>query len=62
MKAIIIKSIMAALALVGLLLMIGDMPDATLGKFAATKAAGALILLVSIRGWEKYIPEEDDDL
>lgn len=58
MKAIIIKSIMAALALVGLLLLVADMPEATIAKIVIAKAAGALLLLASDRIMEKYIPEE----
>ena len=58
MKAIIIKSIMAALALVGLLLLVADMPEATIVKIVIAKAAGALLLLASARIMEKYIPEE----
>lgn len=58
MKAIIIKSIMAALALVGLLLLVADMPEATIVKVVIAKAAGALLLFASARIMEKYIPEE----
>ena len=59
MKAFIIKSIMAALALVGLLLLVADMPEATIIMVVATKAAGAAVLLASARVMEKYIPEEE---
>ena len=58
MKAIIIKSIMAALALVGLLLLVADMPEATIVKVVIAKAAGAALLFASARIMEKYIPEE----
>lgn len=58
MKAIIIKSIMAALALVGLLLLVADMPEATIAKVVIAKAAGAAILWGAARIMEKYIPEE----
>ena len=58
MKAIIIKSIMAALALVGLLLLVADMPEATIAKVVIAKAAGAVLLFASARIMEKYIPEE----
>ena len=49
---------MAALALVGLLLLVADMPEATIVKVVIAKAAGALLLLASARIMEKYIPEE----
>ncbi len=58
MKAIIIKAVMAVVALVGLLLLVADMPEATIVKVVIAKAAGALLLLGSARIMEKYIPEE----
>ena len=58
MKAIIIKSIMAALALVGLLMLVGDMPEASIATFVTAKISGAAILWAAVRVMEKYIPEE----
>ena len=59
MKAIIIKAVMAVVALVGLLLMVGEMPDACIGELVAYKAGGVLLLLLSARVMERFIPEEE---
>ena len=59
MKEIIIKATAAVLTLIGLLLMIGDMPDASVLGFVSAKAGGAALLLLTNRIWEEYIPEEE---
>lgn len=59
MKSLIIKSIIAVLAIVALALLIGDMPNANLFIVSMTKIAGIALLLAAARVWEKHIPEEN---
>lgn len=58
MKTIIIKTVASSAALIGLLLLVGDMPGASLGKFAVVKLLGLLIFLGAARALEKFLPEE----
>ena len=58
MKAIIIKSIACIAALVGLLMLVGDMPDAGLGKFSIVKLAGLALLYAGAKVIDHYYPEE----
>ena len=59
MKAIIIKAVMAVVALIGLLMLVGDMPEASVATFVTAKISGAAILWVAARVMEKYIPKEE---
>lgn len=59
MKDLIIKATAAILTIVGLVLLLGDMPDASVLGFITAKAGGAALLLCMNRLWEKYIPEEE---
>lgn len=59
MKALIIKSIIAVLAIVALVMLIGDMPNANLFIVSMTKIAGIALLLAAARVWEKHMPEEN---
>lgn len=59
MKALIIKSIIAVLAIVALAMLIGDMPNANLFIVSMTKIAGIALLLAAARVWEKNVPEEN---
>lgn len=59
MKELIIKTASCIAALVGLLMLVGDIPDASVVTFATAKIAGAAILWVAVRVMEKYIPEEE---
>lgn len=59
MKALIIKSIIAVLAIVALVMLIGDMPNVNLFIVSMTKIAGIALLLAAARVWEKHIPEEN---
>lgn len=59
MKDLIIKTASCIAALVGLLMLVGDIPDASVVTFATAKIAGAAILWVAARVMEKYIPEEE---
>ena len=59
MKALIIKSIIAVLAIVALVMLIGDMPNANLFIVSMTKIAGIALLLAAARVWEKNVPEEN---
>ena len=58
MKAIIIKTLASIAALLGLLMLIGELPEASLAHFAAVKIAGLFILWVAVKIWEKFIPDE----
>ena len=59
MKALIIKSIIAVLAIVALVMLIGDMPNVNLFIVSMTKIAGIALLLAAARVWEKHMPEEN---
>ena len=58
MKQNIIKSVAAALAVVGLVMLVGDLPEAGLLPLALAKAAGLAVIYTSVKIWEKYIPDE----
>lgn len=58
MKNIVIKSVASVAALLGLLLLVSEMPEASLGKFVAVKALGLIIFWLAAKAWEKFIPEE----
>ena len=58
MKAIIIKTVASVAALLGLLLLVSEMPDANMVNFAAVKILGLFILWVAVKVWERYIPDE----
>lgn len=59
MKDLIIKTASCIAALVGLLMLVGDMPEASIATFVTAKISGAAILWVAARVMEKYIPEEE---
>ena len=59
MKDLIIKTASCIAALVGLLMLVGDMPEASVATFVTAKIAGAAILWGAARVMEKYIPEEE---
>ena len=59
MKALIIKSIIAVLAIVALVMLIGDMPNANLFIVSMTKIAGIALLLAAGKIWEHTMPEEE---
>ena len=58
MKTIVIKTVTSMAALLGLLLLVGEMPEANMVNFAAVKILGLFILWVAVKVWEKFIPEE----
>lgn len=58
MKAIVIKTVASVAALLGLLLLVGEMPEANMVNFVAVKILGLFILWVAVKVWEKFIPEE----
>lgn len=58
MKTIIIKTVASVAALLGLLLLVSEMPDANMVNFAAVKILGLFILWVAVKVWERYIPDE----
>lgn len=59
MKTILIKIIASIAALLGLLMLVGDMPEASVATFVTAKISGAAILWVAVRIMEKYIPKEE---
>ena len=59
MKQLIIKSIVAVLTIIALVMLVGDMPNASTIIFTVAKVAGFALLLAAIRIWNKYIPEEE---
>ena len=58
MKTTIIKTAACIAALLGLLLVVADMPDAGLLTFTLAKAAGLAVVYSSVKLWEKHIPDE----
>lgn len=58
MKAIVIKTVASVAALLGLLLLVSEMPDANMVNFAAVKILGLFILWVAVKVWERFIPDE----
>ncbi len=54
----LIKIIASVAALLGLLLLVGEMPEANMVNFVAVKILGLFILWVAVKVWEKFIPEE----
>lgn len=62
MKTILIKTASCIAVLTGLLMLVGDVPGASLGKFAALKAAGAALLWAGARIYERFIPDETETI
>ena len=58
MKDLIIKTVACIAALVGLLMLVGDMPEASIASLAAAKITGAALLWAGAKLLERYIPEE----
>ena len=58
MKTMLIKIIASVAALLGLLLLVSEMPDANMVNFAAFKILGLFILWVAVKVWERFIPDE----
>ncbi len=59
MKDLIIKTASCIAALVGLLMLVGDMPEASIVATVTAKIAGAAILWGAVRIMERYIPKEE---
>ena len=59
MKAIIIKAATSIAVLAGLLMLVGDVPGAGIGKFTAIKSAGAALLWAGGKLYEKFIPDDE---
>jgi len=59
MRQLIIKSIVAVLAIIALVLLVGDLPEASLLIVGSAKLAGLALLLAAARVWDKNIPEEE---
>lgn len=59
MKQTIIKFIAAAMAVTALVMIVGDMPDASLVHFAFTKMGGAALLWGAAKIFEHYTAPEE---
>lgn len=59
MKKHIIKLGVVAVALLALVLLVGDMPGASMAHFAAVKFIGLALLWGAVKVWEATIPEEN---
>ena len=59
MKQLVIKSIVVVLAIVALIMLVGDMPNASAFIFSVAKIGGCALLLAAARIWDKNIPEEE---
>lgn len=55
----ITKIIASAIALVGLVMLVGDLPEANIVHFAFVKIAGLAALYAGVKMWERYIPNEE---
>lgn len=52
-------AILAAVALVGLVLILGELPEASMVTFVSAKITGCALLLAAGKVWEHTIPEEN---
>jgi len=59
MKQLIVKTIVAVLAIIALVLLVGDLPESSLLIVGSAKLAGLALLLAAARVWDKNIPEEE---
>jgi hypothetical protein len=57
-KANIIKTVACIAALIGLLMLVGDMPDAGLGEISVVKLGGLALLYAGSKIIDHYYPEE----
>lgn len=58
MKTMLIKIIACIAALLGLLMLVGEMPGASIAAFAAAKLTGAALVWGAAKVYEKFIPED----
>lgn len=59
MKKYITMAILAAVALVGLVLILGELPEVSMVTFVSAKITGCALLLAAGKVWEHTIPEEN---
>jgi len=59
MKKYITMAILAAVALVGLVLILGELPEASMVTFVSAKITGCALIWVAGKVWEHTIPEEN---
>lgn len=59
MREYITKAALLAVSMVGVFLLLADMPKAGLMAFVIVKAAGALMLYAGARALERILPEEE---
>ena len=59
MKKYITMAILAAVALVGLVLILGELPEASMATFVSAKITGCVLLLAAGKIWEHTMPEEE---
>jgi len=58
MKTMLIKIIASVAALVGLLMLVGEMPEASIASFAAAKLTGAALVWGAAKLYDKFITED----
>lgn len=61
MVRIIKDAAAATVAVAALILLLGDLPDAGMAAFAATKIAGAALLYTAAKAMERNHPEWDEE-
>jgi len=54
----LIKIIASVAALVGLLMLVGEMPEASIASFAAAKLTGAALVWGAAKLYDKFITED----
>lgn len=60
MKNTIVKLISALVAVVALVLLVGDLPDVNMVHFAFVKIAGIALLFIAGKVWERFIPNDEE--
>lgn len=58
MKELIIKTVSGIAALLGLLMLVGEMPEASIAAFAAAKISGAALLWGAAKLYDEFITED----
>lgn len=59
MKKYITMAILAAVALIGLVLILGELPEASMVTFVSAKITGCVLLLAAGKIWEHTMPEKE---
>lgn len=59
MKKYITMAVLTVIAMVALVMLVGEMPDASLVHFTAVKIASLALLWLVAKIWEHTMPEEE---